>query len=461
MLLKYFYDQKLAQASYMVGCQQTGEALVVDPARDITPYLNAAESEGLTITHITETHIHADYVSGSRELAYATGAALYLSDMGDENWKYSFDAPNIVFVNDGDMWMVGNIRVDVIHTPGHTPEHISFMITDTAASEIPMGVFTGDFLFVGDVGRPDLLEAAAGMMGTADSGARLQYQTVEKFKSMPGHLQIWPAHGAGSACGKALGAVPSSTLGYEKLVNPAFQFDNEQDFVDWLLDGQPEAPDYFAQMKKVNKIGSPLLNELDSPARLTKAELDQAIADGALVLDMRQRDDFTRGHVPGTINIAESEGGCVNYAGWLVDYDEPTYIIGEEDKLDSIISNLRAIGVDRIDGVFTPDAVEGEEVESLPSVSVDEVAENLSNYTIIDVRGASEYAEKHIAGAQNIPLGYLPRHLDDLPRDKTLVTQCASGYRSQIAASLLQKHGFNVVNFDTPIDVWSKKLPVE
>jgi hydroxyacylglutathione hydrolase len=289
----------------------------------------------------------------------------------------------------------------------------------------------------------------------------LQYKTVEKFKSMSDHLQIWPAHGAGSACGKALGAIPSSTLGYEKLVNPAFQFDNEQDFVDWLLDGQPEAPDYFAQMKKVNKIGSPLLDELDTPPHLTKTELDQAIADGALVLDMRRRDDFSRGHVAGTINIAESGGGCVNYAGWLVNYDEPTYIVGEEDKLDSIISNLRAIGVDRIDGVFTPDVVEGDKVKPLPSISVDEVAANLSNYTIIDVRGASEYAEKHIAGAQNIPLGYLPGHLDELPRDKTLVTQCASGYRSQIAASLLQKHGFNVVNFDTPIAVWSQKLPVE
>ncbi|MEO1443968.1 MAG: MBL fold metallo-hydrolase, partial [Chloroflexota bacterium] len=185
MLLKYFYDQKLAQASYMVGCQATGEALIVDPARDISQYMAAAEYEGLTITHITETHIHADYVSGSRELAHATGAALYLSDMGDENWKYSFTAPNIILVRDGDMFMVGNIRVEVLHTPGHTPEHISFMITDTAATETPIGIFTGDFLFVGDVGRPDLLEEAAGMVGTADSGARLQYRTVEQFKSMP------------------------------------------------------------------------------------------------------------------------------------------------------------------------------------------------------------------------------------------------------------------------------------
>ncbi len=461
MLLKYFYDKKLAQASYMVGCQQTGEALVVDPARDITPYLQAAADESLVITHVTETHIHADYVSGSRELAYATGAALYLSDMGDENWKYSFEAPNIILVRDNDMFMVGNIRIDVLHTPGHTPEHISFMVTDTAASEVPMGVFTGDFLFVGDIGRPDLLEAAAGMIGTADSGARVQYKTVERFKSMPDHLQIWPAHGAGSACGKALGAIPSTTLGYEKLVNPAFQFNEEQTFVDWLLDGQPEAPKYFAQMKKVNKIGSPLVSELAEPQPLGRAELEQAIAEGALVLDMRDRDDFTQGHVPGTVNIAEREGACVNYAGWFVDFDGPTYIIAEPDATDFIITNLRAIGVDRIDGVFTPEVVAEADLEQLPQVSPDEVAANLQNYTLIDVRGATEYAEGHVTGARNIPLGYLPRHLEELPRDKTLVTHCASGYRSQIAASMLQKHGFKVANMGVAQEEWSAKLPTE
>jgi hydroxyacylglutathione hydrolase len=461
MLLKYFYDDKLAQASYMVGCQATGEALIVDPARDITPYLEAAQSEGLTITHITETHIHADFVSGSRELAHTTGAALYLSNMGDENWKYSIDAPNIIPVTDGDMWMVGNIRIDVIHTPGHTPEHISFMITDTPASDQPIGVFTGDFLFVGDIGRPDLLEEAAGMMGTADSGARVQFQSVEKFKQLPDHLQIWPGHGAGSACGKALGAVPSTTLGYEKLVNPAFQFDEEQPFVDWLLDGQPEAPRYFAQMKKVNKIGSPLLADLPTPRQLSYADLQTAIDEGALVLDMRRRDDFTSAHVPGTVNIAENEGGCVNYVGWFVDFDGPTYIIAEPNKTEQIISNLRAIGVDRIDGVFAPEVVADAQPETLAQMTADELAGKLSHYTVIDVRGATEYNDKHIIGARNIPLGYLPRHLDDLPRDQDIVIHCASGYRSQIAASLLQKHGFKVTNLADPIAVWAAKLPVE
>ena len=186
MLLRYFYDERLAQASYLVGCVATGEALVVDPNRDIAPYLQEAEKEGLRITHVTETHIHADFVSGSRELAAATGATMFLSDEGDENWKYQFaDQQNVVLVRDGDNWMVGNIKIEVLHTPGHTPEHIAFMITDTAGADQPMGVFTGDFLFVGDIGRPDLLEAAAGLTGTAELGARRQFNTVERFKQLP------------------------------------------------------------------------------------------------------------------------------------------------------------------------------------------------------------------------------------------------------------------------------------
>jgi len=263
MLLRYFYDDRLAQASYMVGCARSGEALIVDPMRHIQPYLAAAQKEGLRITHIVETHIHADFVSGARELAAATDARIYLSDMGPSEWKYAYaDDPRVVLVRDGDHFMVGNIRIDVLHTPGHTPEHISFMVTDTAGADKPMGVFTGDFIFVGDVGRPDLLEEAAGQAGTKVPGAKQQFASVQRFKALPDYLQIWPGHGAGSACGKALGAIPSTTLGYEKLFNPAFQFTDEAAFVDWLLSGQPEAPRYFAQMKRVNKLGPALLCDL-------------------------------------------------------------------------------------------------------------------------------------------------------------------------------------------------------
>ncbi len=460
MILKYFYDKKLAQASYMIGCSATGESLVIDPSRDVTPYLQVAQAEGLQITHVTETHIHADYVSGTRELAARTGARKFLSDMGDDFWKYQFVDENTVLLRDGDWWMVGNIRVDVIHTPGHTPEHLAFQITDANADK-PMGIFTGDFLFVGDVGRPDLLEEAAGIANTREIGARQQFHNVQKFKQMPDYLQIWPGHGAGSACGKALGALPSTTLGYEKLFNPAFQIEDEDEFVAWLLDGQPEAPRYFAQMKYVNKVGPKLLSELPVVPRLNRDALRSLLDDGALVFDMRDRAAFSQAHIPGTINVPFSDGGCVNYVGWFVNYQEPVYILAEQDAIETILNNFKAIGVDHVAGYFTLDVIQGE-TASLPTIDAQTLAENLSQFDVVDVRGAAEYQSCHIAGAQNIPLGYLPNYLDSIPRERTVVMQCASGYRSQVAASLLRRYGFqNVINLNDRIENWSKLLPTE
>jgi len=463
MLLKYFYDKELAQASYMVGCAATGEALVIDANRDIQQYLDAAEAEGLRITHVTETHIHADYVSGSRELAAATGARLYLSDEGDADWKYGFVGENTVLLHDGDMWMVGNIRVDVLHTPGHTPEHISFMITDTAGADRPIGVFTGDWLFVGDIGRPDLLDEAAGFEDTRFGGARLQYQNVLKFREMADYLQIWPAHGAGSACGKALGAIPSTTLGYEKLFNPAFQFDNEDDFVNWLLADQPEAPRYFAQMKKVNKLGPALLADLPPVETLGADDLATLPTD-ALIIDTRDVEAYSAAHLPQTINVPASSGGFNTYVGWYVDFDAPTYLILEDDQRDAVLTRLRAIGVDLIPGTFSPDVI-GDVTTTLPSMSADALQERMAQngLKIIDVRGRGEYAAGHIAGAWNIPMGYLPRYLNELPRDEALVLHCQGGTRSAIAASVLQRNGFNnVINLEGGLDAWNAAgLPVE
>jgi len=324
MLLKYFYDPKLAQASYMVGCAKTGEALVVDPNREIDQYLKAAKQEGLRITHVTETHIHADYVSGSRELAAATGAMLFLSDMDDADWKYRFaHEPNVILVREGDNWMVGNVRIEAVHTPGHTPEHLTFLVTDTVAANKPIGAFTGDFLFVGDVGRPDLLEEAAGAKGSSEAGARQQFHSVARFKQLPDYLQIWPGHGAGSACGKALGAIPSTTLGYEKLFNPAFQFDNEDAFVDWLLDGQPEVPRYFSRMKRVNRQGPELLENLPVPPRLDAAALDAALEAGEFIIDLRSNDEYARAGLRGAVNIAAGDNSFLTYVGWFLDYDKP------------------------------------------------------------------------------------------------------------------------------------------
>lgn len=464
MLLKYFYDQELAQASYLVGCPATGEALVIDPARDISPYLATAEREKLRITQVTETHIHADFVSGSRELAAATGATLYLSDMGDDDWKYGFvDEPNVVPVRDGDRWMVGNVRVEVLHTPGHTPEHIAFMITDTTATDKPIGVFTGDFLFVGDIGRPDLLEEAVGVAGSKEEGARRQFQSVQRFKALPDYLQIWPGHGAGSVCGKALGAIPSTTLGYEKLVNPAFQFTEEEPFVRWLLEGQPEVPRYFAQMKRINKAGPALLATLPTPRTLDRATFERLLAEGAQIMDLRAAEDYRRAALPGVLNIPATADNFSTYVGWFVDYTRPLYLIVPDlDALPAILRSLRAIGVDHIVGVGGPDVI-GEGATTLPAMSVEELAQRLpqNGLTILDVRGRSEFQAEHIQGARNIPLGFLPQNLGQLPHEGTLVLQCASGYRSQIAASLLRAEGFdNVVTLTGDSSEWRAALPV-
>ncbi len=465
MLIKYFYDEALAQASYLVGCPKTGEALVIDPARDVAPYLAAAERAGLRITQVTETHIHADFVSGLRELAARTGATMYVSDIGDAAWKYAFAGePNVIPLRDGDRWMVGNVQVEVIHTPGHTPEHIAFMITDTAAADQPIGIFTGDFLFVGDVGRPDLLEAAAGMVGTKEPGARRQFHSVQRFKALPDYLQIWPGHGAGSACGKALGAIPSTTLGYEKRFNPAFRFTDEDEFVRWLLDGQPEPPRYFAQMKRVNKVGPALLSQVAQPERLTPARLREALAAGGQVFDLRDQADFERAHLRGAISAPASSASFSTYVGWFVDYSRPTYLIlPDVERLDAVLKALRAIGVDDVAGYAGPEAV-GDGAEGLALITARQLGARLrsNGIVVLDVRGKAEYDALHIRGATHIPLGYLRDRLAELPRDHDIAVYCASGYRSTIAASLLRGAGFDrVASMPDHIETWAQLLPVE
>ncbi len=464
MLLRYFYDERLAQASYLVGCAKTGEALVVDPARDIAPYLAAAEQAGLCITHVTETHIHADFVSGSRELAAATGATIFLSDLGDANWKYQFaNQPNVTLVRDQTRWLVGKIKVEVLHTPGHTPEHIAFLLTDTANADQPIGIFTGDALFVGDVGRPDLLEAVARLAGTAVAGAQRQFETVQRFKAMPDYLQIWPAHGAGSACGKALGAIPSTTLGYEKRFNPAFQIDDAAAFAKWLLADQPEAPRYFAQMKQVNKIGPALLAELPPLKAFDRLAIDDLIAGGALVIDLRSRRDYVAGHIPGSVSVPERKD-FNTFVGWLVDYTKPLYFIAPAAAaVPALVNALRSIGVDQIGGYALPVVVSGR-LAQLPEWSAEELATRLpqNGLVVLDVRNKSEYNSVRIKGARHIHIGSLLTRLDEIARDRTVVLHCASGYRSQIATSLLRSRGFdNVVNLRDGVERWSQAVAVE
>ncbi|HEY0969859.1 MAG TPA: rhodanese-like domain-containing protein [Gemmatimonadales bacterium] len=474
MFLKRFYDNGLAQASYLVGCAATGEALVVDANRDVEQYVRAAADEGLRITHVTETHIHADFVSGSRELAHRTGATLYLSDEGDAAWKYQFPTAEereqgvkAVLVRDGDSFMVGNVRIDVVATPGHTPEHLTFVVTDTAGADRPMGAFTGDFVFVGDVGRPDLLERAAGFADTMEESARTLFRSLKRFREYPDWLQIWPGHGAGSACGKSLGAVPQSTLGYEKLFNWGLATTDEEEFVRAVLAGQPEPPAYFAQMKRINKEGPRLLGGFRTPEHVNGTRLPELLESGAIVVDVRPAADYAVRHVPGTINIPLNKSFST-WAGWLVSYDADFYLLAPEAAaVDAAVYELAMIGLDRVRGYFSADALSswvasGRELGAVPQMTPAEVAARVAagavergELAIVDVRGASEWDAGHLPDVPNIPVGHLTGRLDELPKDRPLVLHCQGGGRSSIAASVLRARGYdNVVNMPGGFGTW-------
>jgi hydroxyacylglutathione hydrolase len=457
MLLKYFYDKSLAHASYMVGCQRTGEAIVIDPSRSVEQYLEAAAAEGLRITGSAETHIHADFVSGSRELADRVNAKLYLSDEGPADWKYQFaDKHNSQLLKDGDVIQVGKIKLEVMHTPGHTPEHISFVLTDEGGgANVPMGIFTGDFVFVGSIGRPDLLETAAGVVGSAEKGARQLYHSIERFKSLPDHLQVWPAHGAGSACGKGLGAIPSSTVGYEKLFNPSLQYHDEQEFVDYILADQPETPFYFAVMKRVNKIGPELIRNLPTVNSVPSADLTKTAMD-QMVIDIRNSAIFAGGHAVGSINIPSNS--LVQWAGFFVDYNHPLYLLTDAPSLAANLHSLRSIGIDKVQGYFDIKAadVQKQFTEAYASATPKELAGRIKDGAVqlVDVRAATEFHEGYIENAQNQFLGKLMRELDQIDKSKPIVIQCLAGGRSAIGASILQRAGFDVTNMTGGYKAW-------
>jgi hydroxyacylglutathione hydrolase len=480
MFFKRFYDTKLAQASYLIGCQRTGESVVVDPNRDVEQYVRAAADEGLRVTHVTETHIHADFVSGARELAARTGAQLLLSDEGGADWRYAYAAEaGARLLRDGDHFMIGNIRLDVLHTPGHTPEHVSFVVTDTPAAAGPWGILTGDFVFVGDVGRPDLLEKAAGITGTMEAGAHTLFHSLERFRALPDHLQVWPGHGAGSACGKALGAVPSTTVGYERIGNWGVATTDEAEFVRMVLEGQPEPPRYFAEMKRINKVGPRALDRgadgLPHARRLPPAALPELVNEKAVIVDARPAAAFAAGHVPGTINIPLN-GAFTTWAGWFVPYDRDVYLLlddgdaaGAAKRADEAVRDLAMIGLDRVAGWFGGDAIaawraRGLALGTVRQVSVTEAAALLDRgaVRVIDVRGRAEWEAGHLPGVQNIPAGLLRDHLAELPTDRPVVLQCQSGSRSAIAASVLKAAGVpGVVNLVGGITAWQEAgLPV-
>lgn len=457
MFFQHIYDKSLAQASYFIGCQKAGVAAVIDAKRDVDTYLEIAKANNMTITHIFETHIHADFLAGSRELAQLTGAQLYLSDEGGEGWEYEF--PH-VGLKDNDIVKLGNLSFKVLHTPGHTPESISFLLTDHPASNEPVMLFTGDFVFVGDIGRPDLLEKAAGMVGTQDKGAKQMYQSIKKFNALADYIQVWPGHGAGSACGKALGAVPSTTVGYEKARNWAFQYPtDETGFTKYLLADQPEPPKYFAMMKKLNKVDRPLLTEVPKLKKLSIEEVNAHMANGVKLLDARPKTEFAAGFIPGSLNI-QGNNSFATWAGWFLSYDEPFMILADESMLDDLTRKLMRIGLDNIAG-YLPSVEEytkaGGTLEKVNLVDLTE-AKSLANnpaVQVVDLRGVAEFNAGHIERADNVFVGTLPNNLDKISKDKKVMIHCQGGDRAAIAYSLLVKNGFNnIVNYSAGMNEW-------
>ena len=467
MLFKRFYDDSLAQASYLIACERTREAIVVDPSLDIAQYVRAAGAERVRITNVTETHIHADFVSGARALADATGAKLHLSAEGGKDWGYTRDAlEHAQLLRDGSDILFGTVRIHTVHTPGHTPEHLTFVVYDLERGSEPVGALTGDFVFVGDVGRPDLLERAAGAHGSMERSAAELYDSVTEFKGQPDHLQVWPGHGAGSACGKSLGSMPQSTLGYKKLFNWAFAGMSESEFSRRVLEDQPVPPRYFASMKRINRGGHPISPPQIDPRELGADDLDSVLRNGAVVVDTRPREEFGAGHIPGTLNIPRNKS-FLNWTGTLVPEKSDLYLItdSEGETLKILYSDLAKIGLTPNQGYFGNQVFDvwkstRGKLEQVRQLDADELRSAASdkNIQIVDVRGPDEWRRGHLPGAIHIPLAALPDRIGELNAAAPIVLHCKGGGRSAIATSFLQANGItNVSNLAGGYENWVRK----
>ena len=461
MLLRQIFDPPLAQYAYLLGCQKTGEAMIIDPERDIDRYRQIAAENGLRITAVGETHIHADFVSGVREFAEDPEIDIYLSDEGGPDWTYRWPGkrPRTHLLKGGDSFNVGKIRIDAIHTPGHTPEHMSFLVTDIGGgADLPAALISGDFLFVGDVGRPDLLESAAGIKNVMEASAEvLQHSLQDRLANYADYLQILPAHGAGSSCGKSLGAVPTTTLGYERRFNSAFKLamSDGAAFVKEILHGQPNPPLYFATMKRVNRDGIAVTGSVPVAAHLTAAEFaEHAKESGVKILDTREnRELFDSAHLRGAINAPLRTALFSSSAGSFLDAEDPILLVLESaDDADAALRQLYRIGFDKTIGwiTFKDAAAAGLATETIRRTPFSKfnAADALKEGEIIDVRTTAEFEHGHLDRAKSLPYTRLKAHLDELPKDRRLFVHCASGVRSVLAASFLRSEGFDAVHVD-------------
>ncbi len=465
MLLRQITDRKLAQHAYLVACPGSKEALIVDPLRDVDQYVDAARREGLRIVAVAETHIHADYLSGVRDLADRTGARIYLSGGGGPDWSYRWaeGRDDVTLLHEGDEFSIGNVVVRAAHTPGHTPEHIVFLVADAGVGE-PMGVLSGDFVFAGDLGRPDLLESAAGEAGSREAGAHDLFQSVNQLLGWPDWLQVWPGHGAGSACGKALGAVPQTTAGYEKRFNDSVQaaLRGEDAFVRAILDGQNEPPLYFARMKRLNRDGVPPLTELPAPRRIAPPELaDWSGRTDRFVFDTRiDRSAFMARHLRGALHVPLDRTFNTVAGSLMADPALPILLILDRDRVEEAVRDLVRVGLDNVEAYATFDDLDayfaaGGTPAVIEEISTSELESRRgAGAHVLDVRYGPEFEQRHVPDAIHIPYTRLAERIGEIPNDGPVLVHCQGGARSAAASAFLARAGYEVVFVNGPFSAW-------
>ncbi|MFZ8999138.1 MAG: MBL fold metallo-hydrolase, partial [Ilumatobacteraceae bacterium] len=438
-----YYLECLSHASYLIGDEVSGRAVVIDPQRDVSGYVADAAAWGLSIELVIETHFHADFVSGHLELAALTGARIVYSSVASAEF-------DVLGVADGERYSLGEVELEFRHTPGHTPESMSIVVWERSGDVVPFGVFTGDTLFIGDVGRPDLL-ASIGF--TREELADMLYDSLHtKLMVLPDRTAVFPAHGAGSACGKNLSTELSSTIGEQKVSNYALRAPDKQSFMALVTEGQPPAPSYFVYDAILNRKQRELLDESEMPAGLGLAEVDAAVAAGALLVDGRSPEEFALGHLVGAINVGLG-GRYAEFAGSIVPSDVDIVVFVDDGYELEAKNRLARIGFDRVIGyvadaqrvlVEHPDRVA--RASRMTARGFDERRREIVDVQLVDVRNPGEYAGGTIGDAVNIPVGQLPARLTELDPSRPTVVFCAGGYRSSVAASLLRQRGFHDVS---------------
>jgi glyoxylase-like metal-dependent hydrolase (beta-lactamase superfamily II)/rhodanese-related sulfurtransferase len=456
MIFTQYYLDCLSQASYLVGDESSGRAVVVDPRRDIDEYVRDAEAQGLTIELVLETHFHADFLSGHLELAAATGAEIGYSSVAEAEFP-------IRKLADGERISLGEVELEIRHTPGHTPESMSIVVWEHAGDDVPYGVLTGDTLFIGDVGRPDLL---ASIGWTRDELADKLYHSLhEKLMPLPDATRVYPAHGAGSACGKNLSTETWSTMGDQKATNYALLAEDKQTFVDLVTEGQPPAPEYFVYDAILNRQERSLLDESALPPALDWDALQAQIASGAFVVDGRDPEDFARGHLTGSVNVGLN-GRYAEFAGSVVPSDVDIVLVVDDGFELEAKNRLARIGFDRVVGYVDqplqvmadhPDAVG--QASRLTAAEFDTRRDEVPGLQVVDIRNPGETALGIIGEAVTIPVGQLPARIGELAPEAPTVVYCAGGYRSSVAASLLRKAGFaDVSDILGGYGAWSERF---